>query len=223
MLSSPRVTTLIVLVALVEVTLASDSPASRYPTGELVNSLLKQRARPYVVLVDGNLEVVLADPNALGFLQTQFQADAATSALPAPLRDAATELIRQWTGKGADPAELVVAVDGLLLRVIPMPGPQKTLYGLFVEKEVWREDLNDAMARFSFTPSEVEVLDLILNGMKATEIAKNLQISEVTVFGHFKHISEKMQARNRADMLAKVFNWQKRRRGASNKKEASSA
>jgi DNA-binding CsgD family transcriptional regulator len=190
--------------------MASHPTASRYPTGEPLNSLLKQRARPHVILVDVNLQVALADPNALEFLRTQFQVDNATPTLPAPLRDAASQLIRQWTDKGADSAQLIVTVGGLVLRVIPMPGPQETLYGLFIEKEVWREDLNDAMVRFSFTPREVEVLDLILNGMKATEIAERLHIGEVTVFDHFKHINGKMQARNRADMLAKVFNWQKR-------------
>jgi DNA-binding CsgD family transcriptional regulator len=202
--------------------MASHPPASRYSTGELPNSLLKQRARPHVILVDVNLEVALADSNALEFLRTQFQVDNATSVLPAPLRDAAAQLIRQWTDKGADPAQLVVAVGGLVLRLIPMPGPQETFYVLFIEKEVWREDLNNAMVRFSFTPREVEVLDLILAGMKAAEIAESLHIGEVAVFGHFKHISDKMQARNRADMLAKVFNWQKCRSGIAYTKEASS-
>jgi DNA-binding NarL/FixJ family response regulator len=203
--------------------MVSHSPASRYPTGELFNSLLKQRARPHVILVDANLEVALADPNALEFLRTRFQVDDETSVLPAALRDAVTQLIRQWTEKGADPAQLVVAVGGLVLRVIPMPGPQETFYSLFIEKEIWREDLNDATVRFSFTPREVEVLDLVLNGLKATEIAERLQVGEVTVFDHFKHINDKTQARNRADLLAKLFNWQRRQSGRAFTKEASSA
>ncbi len=203
--------------------MASHPLASRYPTGELFNSLLKQRARPYVIVVDVHLEVALADPNALEFLRAQFQINDATSMLPAPLHEPVGHLIRQWSEKGAPLEQLVVAVGGLVLRVIPLPGPQENLYAVFIEKKVLREDLIDAVVRFSFTPREVEVLDLILGGMKAAEIAESLHIAEVTVFDHFTHISDKTQARNRADMLAKVFNWQKRQSGVAYTKEASSA
>ena len=79
---------------------------------------------------------------------------------------------------------------------------------LLFEKEARREDLKEAVTRFSLTPREVEVLDLILDGMSAAEIAEDLHIAEVTVFDHFKHINNKTNARNRADMLAKIFNWQ---------------
>jgi DNA-binding NarL/FixJ family response regulator len=106
------------------------------------------------------------------------------------------------------PDSVIGPIAGLVLRVVPLTGALGTFYGIFIEKEARREDLTDAVAQYSLSPREVEVLALILDGMNAAEIAEALHIAEVTVFDHFKHISQKTDARNRADMLAKIFNWQ---------------
>jgi DNA-binding CsgD family transcriptional regulator len=124
------------------------------------------------------------------------------------LQTSLRELIRRWSESAPFSEELIGPVAGLILRVVPLSGPLGHFYAIFFEREARREDLSQAVARFSFTPREVEVLDRILNGMNAAEIAEDLCIAEVTVFDHFKHISHKTKARNRADMLAKIFNWQ---------------
>ncbi len=159
------------------------------------------------MVLDADLNVAFADSRALALLEAHFQLpDQGT--LPVALRDVIAEIVRRWDDNAAASEQSIGPVSGLILRVISLSGNYGSFYALLFEKEARREDLKDAVTRFSLTPREVEVLDLILDGMSAAEIAKDLHIAEVTVFDHFKHINDKTNARNRADMLAKIFNWQ---------------
>ncbi|HTJ28661.1 MAG TPA: helix-turn-helix transcriptional regulator [Candidatus Limnocylindria bacterium] len=187
--------------------MASRLAAARQAPDECFKALLSRRSRPYIVLLDADLNVAFADPYAFTLLEARF-GYRQTTELPPPLRDSIEALIRRRRDDGALPENVIGPIDGLVLRIVPLAGPLGSFYAIFVEKEARREDLTDAVTQFSLTPREVEVLELILGGMNAAEIAEALHIAEVTVFDHFKHISQKTDARNRADMLAKIFNWQ---------------
>lgn len=160
------------------------------------SALLRRRSRPYVVVIDEHLHVAFAEPEALAL----FQAHASC----------VCHYVRTFLARDdeASVSGMASPLPGLFIRIIPLAGPGGTFYGLFFEREQRREDLKDAVERFAFTPREVDVLDRILDGMNASEIADDLCIAEATVFDHFKHITCKTKARNRADMLAKIFNWQ---------------
>jgi DNA-binding NarL/FixJ family response regulator len=75
-----------------------------------------------------------------------------------------------------------------------------------------RAPLKSAQRRFRLTSREVEVLELILRGYDAKAIASVLYIAETTVREHFKHLSSKIKAKNRAEMVARALDW---REGAS--------
>jgi DNA-binding CsgD family transcriptional regulator len=177
-------------------------------TDELFKVLLSRRSRPCVVFLDVDLNVAFADPYALTLLRTRFGPCPQLSTLPSSVHDPIADLIRRWDDRGTLSDDVIGPIEGLALRVVPLSGPQGSFYAVFFQEDVHREDLRAAVAEFSFTPRELDVLDLILGGMNAAEIAEDLHIAEVTVFDHFKHISQKTNARNRADMLGKVFNWQ---------------
>jgi two-component system, NarL family, nitrate/nitrite response regulator NarL len=51
------------------------------------------------------------------------------------------------------------------------------------------------------TERELEILDLMRQGLKHREIAETLDISESTVHKHARHIFEKLKARNRAEAI----------------------
>ena len=176
-------------------------------TDELFQALLTKRSQPCVMVLDADLNVAFADSRALALLERHFQ-PSERGTLPVALRDMIAEIVRRWDDDAAASEQSIGPVSGLILRLISLSGNYGNFYALLFEKEARREDLKDAVTRFSLTPREVEVLDLILDGMSAAEIAKDLHIAEVTVFDHFKHINDKTNARNRADMLAKIFNWQ---------------
>jgi DNA-binding NarL/FixJ family response regulator len=161
-------------------------------------TLLQQRSRPYVIVLDADANLAFAEPRALALFESHFSS----------LHDEINEIIRRYREGEKLSEQLIGPVTGFLLRIIPLSGSHGNFFAVFLEEEARREDLKEAVTRFAFTPREVEVLDRILGGMNAAEIAEDLCIAEVTVFDHFKHISHKTKARNRGDMLAKVFNWQ---------------
>jgi DNA-binding NarL/FixJ family response regulator len=53
------------------------------------------------------------------------------------------------------------------------------------------------------TPREVEVIDLLRQGLRNNEIASALFISPATVKVHVQHIREKLGARTRAEAIAR--------------------
>jgi DNA-binding CsgD family transcriptional regulator len=184
--------------------LSAHSPAQ---ADELFQALLTRRSQPCVMVLDVDLNVAFADSRALALLETHFQLPE-RGMLPVALRDLIAEIVRRWDDNAVASEQSIGPISGLILRLVSLSGHYGSFYALLFEKEARREDLKSAVTRFSLTPREVEVLDLILDGMSAAEIAQDLHIAEVTVFDHFKHINDKTSARNRADMLAKIFNWQ---------------
>ena len=54
------------------------------------------------------------------------------------------------------------------------------------------------------TPREAEVLELLIKGFCAKEIANKLFISETTVITHKKNLKEKFNAKNTAELISKV-------------------
>jgi DNA-binding CsgD family transcriptional regulator len=57
----------------------------------------------------------------------------------------------------------------------------------------------------SLTRREVEVIDLLVKGMCAKEIANSLFISETTVITHKKNLKKKFNVRNTAELIAKAY------------------
>ncbi len=170
-----------------------------YRNDQTLAGLLKQRSRPHILIFDEEANISFAEPHALAWFEDHIGL----------LQDGFTEVIRQFSKSKATSEQFFGPVAGLVLRIVPLRGNEVAqFYAVFLESEARREDLREAVSRFSLTPREVEVLNRILDGMSAAEIAEELCIAQVTVFDHFKHITHKTKARNRADMLAKVFNWQ---------------
>jgi RNA polymerase sigma factor (sigma-70 family) len=70
------------------------------------------------------------------------------------------------------------------------------------EAQARGDDLQANLQRL--TPREVQVLDLIVEGLPNRAVASELNISEKTVEAHRAHIMEKMQAASFADLVARV-------------------
>jgi len=56
------------------------------------------------------------------------------------------------------------------------------------------------------TRRDMDVLNLLVKGLCAKEIANALFISETTVITHKKHLKEKFNARNSAELISKALN-----------------
>ena len=57
------------------------------------------------------------------------------------------------------------------------------------------------------TRREMDVLNLLVKGFCAKEIANALFISETTVITHKRHLKEKFNARNSAELISKAVNY----------------
>lgn len=55
------------------------------------------------------------------------------------------------------------------------------------------------------TKREIEVMDLLVKGLCAKEIADNLFISETTVITHKKNLKKKYNVRNTVELISKAF------------------
>jgi DNA-binding CsgD family transcriptional regulator len=58
----------------------------------------------------------------------------------------------------------------------------------------------------SLTRREIEVLQLLVKGLCAKEIASSLFISESTVITHKKNLKKKFDARNSVELISKAHN-----------------
>jgi FixJ family two-component response regulator len=65
-----------------------------------------------------------------------------------------------------------------------------------------RRDLDEIQSRLDLlTPREVEVMDRVTSGLLNKQIAAELNLSEITVKLHRRHVLEKMKAESLADLV----------------------
>jgi DNA-binding NarL/FixJ family response regulator len=61
---------------------------------------------------------------------------------------------------------------------------------------------------FNLTKREIEILENLFNGLKNTEIAEKLFITEFTVKTHLQHIFEKIGVNSRTTLIRKIIEYQ---------------
>lgn len=121
--------------------------------------------------------------------------------MPAALEEALRRLIAACPEGGTS------VCGSLFVRVIILAGAEGARIAVALERASCREPLQAAARRFHLTPREAAVLELILQGLCAREIAARLQIAQATVGEYFKHLSAKTDAHGRAQMIARVLDY----------------
>jgi len=84
--------------------------------------------------------------------------------------------------------KLTKTKETIVVKEVPVPA------GPFVPNQKKREDL-------SITPRELEILELIAQGMSNREIAEKLYVSENTVKTHSSRVFDKLGARRRTQAV----------------------
>ncbi len=166
---------------------------------------VRQRARPYLILVDSHLRVVHYEPAALKLLEEICPSESPGS-LPAAIQRAVHDVVS--ADRGTEPQSSIMPVPSLVVHVSHVFGGGRSFYALLLERESRRAPVDSASRRFSLTRREREVLRLMLRGLHASDIAENLGISRATVSGYFKDLLRKTEARSRSEMIAKVLDWE---------------
>ena len=101
----------------------------------------------------------------------------------------------------------VLVLPDLLLHLTEMRGGRETLIAATFGVFAVRDPVRAAERRFHLTPREVEVVKLILKGMRASEIANSLGLSEMTIADYVKRLRSKTQARTQSGMVAAFLGW----------------
>ena len=173
------------------------------PTGDARST----RSSPRIVMLDDRLNVVFADAFAMAYLVREFGLEPGDKIhrLPPALDQPVRQAIAESTPSQGD--RVLPITKNLALRICTLSGPGGSFTVIFLEDDTQRDDIAGAAKRYSLTRRELEVLTLMLQGMSAPEIAESLSIADRTVGDYFKHLIKKTCARNRSEMIAKVFNW----------------
>jgi DNA-binding CsgD family transcriptional regulator len=97
----------------------------------------------------------------------------------------------------------------LVRNIMSMPADGKQLEDDQNENDFLEKTDNRPLAFKQHLPMltrrEMEVIDLLLKGMCAKEIANSLFISETTVVTHKKNLKRKFNVRNTAELIAKAL------------------
>ncbi len=103
--------------------------------------------------------------------------------------------------KRAASSDLIMAVHTVGRgEVFLYPSVAKKLVADFLHRRTTLEDGDDTLLT-SLTPREREVLGLIADGLANRQIAERLSVSLSTVQTHYAHISEKLNLRNRGELI----------------------
>jgi len=159
-------------------------------------------------VLDGDLKIVLASSSedqrrlALTGMHTRI-----AERLPIVLEETVRDLTASWSSGSIKQSGLARPVPFLVVRTRPMFGPAGLFTGVRIDRFQPRNSLTSAAARFHFSPREVQVLALLLDGKHLDQIAKHLYITSSTVQDHIKSMVDKTQSRNRTELIARVLGW----------------
>jgi DNA-binding CsgD family transcriptional regulator len=167
-----------------------------------IDDVLRRREAPCLIVLDETYRIVGAEPTLQDFLASVGCVQSRPDRLPVEMEAAVTNVARRSPEGG-----LAFPAAGVILRTNVLSGPLGRSIAVTLERLRVRAPLDRAARRFHLTAREVEVLELLLKGQGRREIAAHLHIAQTTVAEHFKHLSTKIDARNRASMIAKVLDW----------------
>ena len=185
----------------------SEPPVANAPDSDEFE-MVRRRATPGLYIVDDDLQVVLSSQSVNANLLNQ-QLDAPRRGnlhLPAAIEATVRRILAADTAGEAKPGPSIALVNAtLIVRVARLRGVAGEHIAIFVERFKARDALRGAREKFGFSPRELDVVDQLVQGKSTAEIAEKLVIAETTVQDHVKHIARKSNARNRAEIVARVL------------------
>jgi DNA-binding CsgD family transcriptional regulator len=184
------------------------------PRNDDVHARISQRADLALVIVDEDCGVIFDTLQRAGFSRDSVLTESA-SGLTKDFEDVVRRLIRDGSAEPDDREACVAMISSRWFVRLQTLRATETLrafglrlFVLTIESLRNRDQLSDAVRRFSLTRREGEVLLLIMRGLNAAEIAEALYLAEGTVQGYYKRLLRKTNSRNRVAMVAAVLGWQ---------------
>jgi DNA-binding CsgD family transcriptional regulator len=166
---------------------------------------LKQRSTPAMFIVGADNTVLYANEEALNIFKNP-------SGIPAEIQGFCHRIQTRaadapFDSSGMDcavfkgPGNNLYSFRGFLMKG-PENAPRHVM--VLVEKAAERSpvDLKKARKKFRLSEREIEVVNLLAQGLCNKEIGAKLYVSEYTVKGHLKNITRKVGAESRGNIIA---------------------
>jgi DNA-binding NarL/FixJ family response regulator len=171
------------------------------------DAVTMRRTKARVILLNDRGEIAFAERAALELLARMLQVPMEElGRFPLPIERAINDAARSLE-LGFDIT--IEPVPNLLVRVIKLAGRSgDCVIALHVEHRTQRQALTSAARSYKLTKRETDVLALILQGKNTALIARELVISEATATDYSKRLLQKTFSKSRAEMLAKILDWQ---------------
>ncbi|MDQ6827057.1 MAG: helix-turn-helix transcriptional regulator [Candidatus Eremiobacteraeota bacterium] len=166
--------------------------------------MINQRAMPNLYIVDAEYKVMLAWE---GMHATGKRAEERFSheRLPPLIEKTVRNLTLRRYPPDERPAMLVALPNSsTIIRVAWMNGALGDYMAIFVERFKSRDNLRKVTERYLITPRESQVLKLLIEGARTSEIAKQLNIAKSTVILHIKSMLLKTDSHTRTEIVGKV-------------------
>ncbi len=134
---------------------------------------IRRRAKPHLLLVDSDLQIVHYESAALNMLG-ELAGEAPERRLPAPVETAVRAALERHGAEADLRQATVMPVPSLIIHISRVQGGHGSFFALLLERESRREPLSAAARRYALTKREREVLLLIIRGLHAADIAEEL-------------------------------------------------
>jgi DNA-binding CsgD family transcriptional regulator len=165
--------------------------------------VLRQRRIPAIYVVDDDGNVVLSWRASAD--EDLFNGGPGVR-LPMRIQQAVTELQRlhaQDPEVNAVPFRLLD--ESYVIRVAPISGTLGFFTAVFIEPFKARDHLRTGIIKYQLTRREREVVQLLIEGARTSDIAQRLGIAQSTVVLHVKSALAKTHSRSRTEMLGKIL------------------
>lgn len=176
-----------------------------------------ERSASAVLVFDGRDQIVYANGPADELLSRQTEellAVSLTDDSPVRLVQFVLETLagdlagRRRPTLSPDGARTVLLTDGTRfdLSIAPLGGRPE--HRLVVLRQMRRFEMTRArpgLREAGLSDREIEVVDLLLLGLRNAEIADRLKLSSYTVKDHLKHVFHKLNIRSRSELVSRVL------------------
>ncbi|MEA2786214.1 MAG: Bacterial regulatory protein luxR family [Candidatus Eremiobacteraeota bacterium] len=161
---------------------------------------------PHVVVYDSDLNVEsISERIGMFFRQWPDLWDGEAADVPATV----TEFVRGLAARSESERGVLTALlrPTLIVDVVQTPHAVGAAVLATFEKFEVRDPVGVAAKRFELTAREQDVVTLLLMGMGATEVARRLGLSELTVHDYYARLRRKTGARTLSGMIATLLGW----------------
>lgn len=171
-------------------------------------SVLHRRVAPKLAVVAMDGTILSSEPGLWQFLERFVEHEAIErQKLPACITEALADIASADRRNEIEPLSITwVPVPRLLVRATLLHGPDGSCIAVSFERLQVRSDVRQTGEHYGLSNREIEIAELLVQGLSTEHIAQRLSIARNTVREHMKHIHAKLRVSSRAELVSRLLN-----------------